>query len=221
MSISLVIGACVIIQILLYGVIYVLSGNTNFLAFANDPKNSSFFSALSGVGGFFQAVAAFLNILVISYFYKIDKTTRLKEQETNNKLYWFKTFILEKHFNDIEAFFAANHEIIESCRQITACKSTMTAEAFERGIKGNYGLYTDQKILVSSSFIDILHVSAPSLGKEIDELFDRFQDEFNQFMLSYTNNEPKCDYVKFKTLVAQHKKTLLEALYKYWTTECS
>lgn len=210
-----------IFTITIFTLIFVIFKFTNALDVFNDNKNTNFFTALGSISNIIMAVVSIFNILLIVKFYFEDKELKKREEKANNKLYWFRTFILQENIKYVENFFQRNLEIIKECKALEEQKSDLSAANFNSRLKSEFGKYTEEKMCVTHSFTDLISVTDPDLGQAIKKLFENFQDEFTVYLSQLMAGIEKYDYIELTKIVHSQKSKIIGKLYNYGINNCS
>jgi hypothetical protein len=193
---------------------------TKNMEFINNPNNGQFISALGSISNMLMAITSVLNISIIIHFYYADKKRQKEAEKTNNRIYWFRTLIIEKNFDRIEKFFNSNINIIGILVEICGEKATLLASDYETKIQQEvYGAYNNELTLINQYFIDLISSSNPLFGNRIQKLFENFQDEFTIEMEKYSLGKIQ-DSLTLHEIVSNQKKILLIELYNYGYNNC-
>ncbi len=186
--------------------IYFIISQTNLNDLMDVVKKMNF----GNISDIVMAIASLSNLIIIIIFYLKDKKYRISEAKKNYKIYWFKEFLL-KDLSFVNDFFSNNKKII-----LQAQKSKQDIDNGENqntAVTPLFGLYTDSRMKINNEFIDLANEIDRELGSELNNLFEKFQDEFLDCLTEYIidGNSMELDLYK---LVHNQKQEVIRVLYK-------
>ena len=86
-----------------------------------------------------EDIVAMINLsLIISFFYT-DRQFKQIEQKNACRIYWFRNFILEKNFEEIDKFYACCYDVADRCSIII--KNVKLGEYSVQIERGNWENY--------------------------------------------------------------------------------
>lgn len=179
-------------------------------------KGSSFVSDIANI---IMAIAAVTNIWAIIWYYLKDKDIRNQEQQTNNRLYWYRDVIVDKNIKALENFYGQSLAIIEKYTHLAMTRKDLSEQEFSRRVKMLFREFNQEKYLLGHSFIDVIGVVNKSLGQDLYQLFDKFQDDFTLSLAGFSGSPNPNDFIKLKNLVYDQKRTVLEKIYSFGFTQ--
>lgn len=193
--------------------------NNFFVSFAAENihgvADNRSFSFISDVANIVMAIAAIANIWIVIWYYLKDKDLKNQEQETNNRLYWYRDVIVDKNINALEKFFERSLEITDQHKQLEMKKEDLSKAEFAKREREIFAEYNAEKYLVGQSFIDVVNVVNKGLGQDLYKLFDKFQDDFTLNLADLSSAKSNISYTKIKNLVYEQKRKALEEVYSY------
>lgn len=185
----------------------------------------------SDLSNIIMAIASVINIVFILGFYIFDYIIRTKkekeedkEKEDNlkreNKVYWYRAFVLEKNIPDITRFFNYCNEIIDEINIIkedskknnrldnyNKQKVEITNKYFERFNK-QYGI-------MSIDIISMSEILSVKLSNELSEIFQETETLFSEELSNFIDDLGQAQYSKIKFDLNEQKKKIIKIFYDY------
>lgn len=187
--------------------------------FLTKKENETFFQALSGFSNLFMAIAAIFNLVAILYFFSSERQKRIFEERTSNRQYWFRTVLIQGNLQKIEDFFNICEGIIYECDSLVPVRRLHSQLPHDR-VMELYGKYTDAKINISHQFIDVAAAMNEELGKHLNSLFEKYQDQFTEALDQYIQESPNMDKNKIIGILYVQKSELIKDLYYFSVNNC-
>lgn len=176
-----------------------------------------FFSALDAVSNGLMTLFALMNMVVLLYFYMNDRKTRADNERTSNRLYWFRTVLLENNYTKIDMFFKINEDIYGQVLNLR--KHPEESATYDVQIKALNTRYTEAKMQVNQ-FIDLARAMEEQLGQRLDDMFEIFQDEFTDKMSLYLNGDKNTSHSSLLDLATRQKSVLTRMLFDFSVNNC-
>lgn len=205
--------------------IYLYTQRNCIYNFFSTEDNATFFSNIGNFTEVFVALISVLNIIIIIFIFKSDRKYRnildnnvRQDKIIQSKLFWYRSIILDKNFEEIELFFSQIDDTVGFCKVLLGESKTGNNidESNQSKIKERLSRYTCAKMKIEKSLNNIIKVIDPNVAGKLDDLNMEYQDIiFKNIALLFLDPEGKGIVRDIESQVANYKREFYLELYSF------
>lgn len=212
------------------------------ISFCNKETLNNLYNA----SGIFTLIVTAINLYMAYCFFCENIHSNNLGIKLQSKLYWYRTFIINKNMKFIDELFEMGYEVIVDFKKICLCNpeempniaKNILDKYFDKEIKKANGMefnketdineigklifkkYTDKKHLFDKNLPDLIKVIDSTFAKKIDDISMEFEDEFSKIMCQALVRKEEDLFSSAENLVSSKKRQIYSELYKYEVEEC-
>lgn len=153
------------------------------------------------------ATTALTNLLLVIYFFKINKKEAKEDRENAKKSYWYRDVILDRNLKVLDEKFILMHHQISGLGK---------EDISDEGLRTTVSTFTLSKRTILSTINDMVRIMDDSFAQELDRLLDDYEDYYSENIEELlTGDEGEWEYRKEKIMeeISDFKNKFLSKLY--------